>query len=65
MTVSAPVRFRPWPPARVESRKANTSSLLLNRSTVARRVSTAEFGGRRERRGKAGRVEPRQALMKS
>lgn len=44
MTVSAPVRLRPWPPARVDSRKANTSSLWLKRSTVASRSSTAARG---------------------
>ena len=34
MTVSAPIRFSPWPPALVESKHANMERSLLKVSTI-------------------------------
>jgi hypothetical protein len=34
ITVSAPIKFRPWPPALVESKHANIDRSLLKVSTI-------------------------------
>ncbi len=45
MTVSAPVRLSPWPPARVDSRNANAGlSAALKASQMLRRSETWRFG---------------------